>query len=178
MNAFKTAIQVQFDGIEAQLNGIIGRLDAIDARLDATDTRLDAIDARLDAVEARREADIARSYNLRIDFTMYTEPFYPVVKYIRGHPVQPGLPPNMEHVNFKPEYAVGDLPPIGLVPSNYGDFIDFHCMDFVPMRKRLRAIFWFYNDDRLKLGGNADRATCDNAIHKIKYYLLYSLTHP
>ncbi|KAL3629354.1 hypothetical protein CASFOL_026576 [Castilleja foliolosa] len=167
MNALKTAIQAQFDGVEVQLNGIIGKLDAIGARIDA-------VDARLEEMEERREADLARSSNSRISFQLLTVQFYPVVKYIRGHPVQPGLPPSVVNVNLKPEYDVGDLPPSGLVPSNHSEFYEIYDMDIVPMRRRMRAIYWFYNDDRLKLSGNADRKACAGAINNLKRYLLSS----
>ncbi|GFP97578.1 hypothetical protein PHJA_001901900 [Phtheirospermum japonicum] len=147
----------------------------IAAQLTAIQNQLTHLNDRFDAIEATNMADRARAFNSRIDSSSSASrrfQFRPVVKHTRGHLVALGLPPAVANVNLQPEYVLGAQPPNGLIPLTHAGFDRIGTEEIHVLRRRLRAIYWFYNDDRLRLTANASRNACDNAIQNVKDYYL------
>ncbi|KAL3619951.1 hypothetical protein CASFOL_034863 [Castilleja foliolosa] len=150
----------------------MAKFDAL-SRLDRVVARLKGLTRKLDAVEAKRDVDNAREFNYSVVAGSTTMQFRSIVKYVCGHPSEAGLPNAVDKVVFQENYDIGDQPPYHLMPLNNREINKWSRMMKLPeLRRRLRSIYWFYNDERLTLAFNANRAACMKAILNVKAYLL------
>ncbi|KAL3620050.1 hypothetical protein CASFOL_034962 [Castilleja foliolosa] len=166
-----------FDALKTDMNALrvetVAYFDVTTARLDRVVARLKGLTRKLDAVEAKRGVDNAREFNYSVAAGSTTMQFRSIVKYVCGHPSEAGLPNAVDKVVFQENYDIGDQPPYHLMPLNNGEINKWSKMMKLPeLRRRLRSIYWFYNDERLILAFNANRAACMKAILNVKAYLL------
>ncbi|KAL3642669.1 hypothetical protein CASFOL_013484 [Castilleja foliolosa] len=169
MNAGFDALQAKID---AQHDRMDARLDGVNAKLKGIVAGVNSLIGRLDAIEAKKDANKARAFNYSVVAGSTTMRFRSIVKYVGGHPLRAGLPHAVDKVVFEENYGIGDQPPYHLMPLNNGEINKWSRMKLTQLRRRLRSIYWFYNDDRLTLAANANRAACMNAILNVKAYLL------
>ncbi|KAL6563195.1 hypothetical protein OROHE_005782 [Orobanche hederae] len=134
--------------------------------------KLGEIRNQLNLMNVRMIANGARFFNGHIDSsTARTTNFSQVVKYLPDHPaVVPAVP----GVHFEDAYAINTPPPDGLMPLNFEELDTMGDVDnLAQFRRRLRAICWFYNDPRLALGPNANRAQCNNVLRSLIRFITF-----
>ncbi|KAL6534685.1 hypothetical protein OROGR_013360 [Orobanche gracilis] len=145
------AQMAQNQQIQNQLQQVIQRLDIMDARLNANSAKF--ANSRLDPVSGRHLQYVA------------------VVKYVPGHPW--ANPPAIPNVQFAAEYVLNSPPPDNLLPLNFDELQGLVTGNLDVTRQRLMAIHWFYNDPRLAVPANGNRAACHRVIEALDYFLKY-----
>ncbi|CAA0837876.1 Unknown protein [Striga hermonthica] len=113
----------------------------------------------------------ARSRNQHIKEEDMDELYRPLPKLMAGHPYAAVLP--VQGVNIAVGgYQVGDLPPDGLVPTNNEGYIEASHLDLPDLRRKLRAIYWFYHDDSLFIPHTAPLLMCRQGLVALKRFHL------
>ncbi|KAL6534683.1 hypothetical protein OROGR_013358 [Orobanche gracilis] len=143
------AQMAQNQQIQNQLQQVLQRLDIMDARLNANSAKF--ANSRLDPVWGRHL------------------PYVAVVKYVPGHPW--ANPPAIPNVQFAAEYVLNSPPPDNLLPLNFDELQGLVTGNLAVTRQRLMTIHWFYNDPRLAVPANGNRAACYRVIDALDYFL-------
>ncbi|CAA0818273.1 Unknown protein [Striga hermonthica] len=122
-------------------------------------------------MEALLRVSSARSRNQRIKEEEMNELYRPLPKLMAGHPYVAVLP--VQGVNIAVGgYQVGDLPPDGLVPTNNEGYIEASHLNLPELRRKLRAIYWFYHDESLFIPQNAPLQMCRQGLVALKRFHL------
>ncbi|KAL3629624.1 hypothetical protein CASFOL_026846 [Castilleja foliolosa] len=166
MDAQMAQLTAQTAQLAAQISQLAAQMAQSTAQLNA---RFDMVDARFDMIDAKMVVNSARIFNSGVGVTSGVN-FHPLVKSTAGHPA-PGPPLAVDGVHFQPAYAVGDHPPQNLLPANYDDLNGWELLGHVVLRRRLRAIYWFYNEPRLALAPRASQEICNRMIQTLTGYM-------
>lgn len=129
----------------AWANAILVQIRELGTKMERMEARMEA---RMDRMDARMDTSHSRVYNASI--SRYDDSILrPIVKYNPGHP---GQVRRREFQFDEQQYAVGTPPPSGLVPNTLPGIWEIDSLS------RFKAIYWFYNDQRLTVG---DRSLSD-----------------
>ncbi|CAA0818341.1 Unknown protein [Striga hermonthica] len=91
-------------------------------------------------------------------------------KVYAGHPFP--VPEPVQGVNIDMGgYLVGDMPPNGLMPLTNNEFATMLKQDLPILRRRLRAIYWFYNDADLEIPPDATEERCNEGVECVRMFI-------